>query len=101
VRHAQPHTEDAVERRIVEAARNRDRYMRKHHSAPAALLVRGLSAWTFAWRAVAALFKPGADPRHHLRQARAALRPGRGQGQAEEAAEINRRLAAGEPTGRR
>ena len=101
VRHAQPRTEDAVERRIVEAARNRDRYMRKHHSAPAALAVRWLSAWTFSWRAVRALGRPGADPAHHLRQARAALRPERGTGLAEEADELNRRLAAGEPTGRR
>jgi len=101
VRHAQPHSDDAVQRRIVEAARNRDRYMRKHYSAPAALLVRWLSAWTFCWRAVRALVRPGADPGHHLRQARAALRPGRGQGLAEAADELNRWLAAGEPSGRR
>jgi hypothetical protein len=75
--------------------------MRKHYSAAAALLVRWLSAWTFCWRAVRALARPGADPGHHLRQARAALRPGRGKGLAEEAEELNRRLAAGQPTGRR
>jgi hypothetical protein len=101
VRHAQSRTEGAVEQRIVEAARNRDRYMRKHHSAPAALLVRWLTAWTFGWRAVAALARPGGDPRHHLHQARANLRPSRGVGLAEAAAELNRRLAASEPTGRR
>jgi GT2 family glycosyltransferase len=91
VRHALPRSEGSVERRIVEAARNRDRYMRKHHWALTALIVRWLSAWTFTWRAVRALGRPGADARHHLRQARAALRPGRGEGLAEETEALNRR----------
>jgi GT2 family glycosyltransferase len=101
VRHAQPRTGDEVERRIVEAARNRDRYMRKHHTALAALLVRWLSAWTFCWRAVRALTLPDADPRHHLRRARAALRPGRGEGVAEAVEEFNRRRTSGRPASRR
>jgi GT2 family glycosyltransferase len=101
VRHGQPRAEGTVERRIVEAARNRDRYMRKHHSALSALLVRWLSAWTYAWRAAGALVRRGGDPRHHLREARAALSPGRGEGLAEAANEFNRRLTSGQPTGRR
>ena len=68
---------------------------------PRTRTVRWLSAWTFAWRAVRALARPGADPRHHLRQARAALQPSRGQGLADAADELNRWLAAGEPSGRR
>ena len=47
------------ERRIVELARNRDLYMRKHHSAGAARAVRWLTAWSYALRALAALVLPG------------------------------------------
>ncbi len=38
--------------RIVEFHRNRDLYMRKHHSLPAALAVRLLTAWAYALRAL-------------------------------------------------
>ena len=53
---------DIPQRRIVELSRNRDRYMRKHHSAVAAFAVRCLTAWAFAWRAVAALVRPARPP---------------------------------------
>ena len=51
------------ERRIVEMARNRDLYMRKHHSAAAARAVRWLTAWPYALRALAAIALPGHSPR--------------------------------------
>ena len=48
--------------RIVEFHRNRDRYMRKHHSLPAALAVRLLTAWTYAATARRWRRSPGARP---------------------------------------
>ena len=65
--------------RIVEFHRNRDLYMRKHHGRAGALAVRGLTAWAYAVRAVAAtaLRKPTAPIyRAHARQA---LVPSRGE----------------------
>ena len=61
--------------RIVELARNRDLYMRKHHSAAAALAVRWLTAWTYALRALAAPALPGHSARRSRRRmARACAR---------------------------
>lgn len=65
--------------RIVEFHRNRDLYMRKHHSAPAALAVRLLTAWAYALRALAALVLPGQPSRIYRAHARQALLPGRGE----------------------
>jgi GT2 family glycosyltransferase len=65
--------------RIVEFHRNRDLYMRKHGSAPAALAVRVLTAWAYGLRALAALFLPRQPARVYLAHARQALRPGRGE----------------------
>jgi N-acetylglucosaminyl-diphospho-decaprenol L-rhamnosyltransferase len=65
--------------RIVEFHRNRDRYMRKHHSATAALAVRLLTAWSYALRALAALPLPNQPTRVYLAHARQALFPGRGE----------------------
>ena len=69
--------------RIVEFHRNRDLYMRKHHSRAAALAVRVLTAWSYALRALggdrpprpprAGLLgprAPGAPPRPRRRPAR-------------------------------
>jgi N-acetylglucosaminyl-diphospho-decaprenol L-rhamnosyltransferase len=78
------------ERRIVELSRNRDRYMRKHHSPAAAFAVRCLTAWTYAVRSVLAVAAPGHDPRRYRRHVTATLFPGRGEGLAEAAAEFNR-----------
>jgi GT2 family glycosyltransferase len=100
VKHAPPAVGDIPQRRIVEASRGRDRYMRKHHSAVAAFAVRVLSAWTFGWRSVRALPRPP-DRRRHARQAVAALLPGRGEGLAEAAERLNRQLTSGEPAPRR
>ncbi len=90
VHHEQLSTDAVPERRIVELARNRDLYMRKHHSAAAARLVRWLTAWTYALRALAALVLPGHSARRYWRHVTATLRPARGQGLREAAAEYNR-----------
>jgi GT2 family glycosyltransferase len=78
--------------RIVEFHRNRDLYMRKHHSRAAALAVRGLTAWSYALRSLAALVIPGRPARVYWAHARQALRPSRGKGLRE--------LAAGGQDGR-
>jgi hypothetical protein len=85
-----PGPDDELARRIVELARNRDRYMRKHHSAGAARAVRWLTAWSYVTRTVGAVPAPGHDPRRYARHARATLRPDRGEGLAEAAADFNR-----------
>ena len=77
-------------RRIVELSRNRDLYMRKHHSPAAARAVRWLTAYTYALRALAALVLPGHDPRRYARHVTATLFPGRGEGLREAAADFNR-----------
>ena len=65
--------------RIVEFHRNRDLYMRKHHSAAAALAVRLLTAWAYAVRALVATVLPGQPSRVYRAHARQALFPERGQ----------------------
>jgi N-acetylglucosaminyl-diphospho-decaprenol L-rhamnosyltransferase len=90
IHHEQLSTGAAGERRIVELARNRDLYMRKHHSPAAARAVRWLTAWSYALRALAALVLPGHSPRRYRRHVTATLRPGRGEGLREAADEYNR-----------
>ncbi len=90
VHHEQLSTSDVPERRIVEMARNRDLYMRKHHSRAAALTVRLLTAWTYALRALAALALPGHSPERYWRHVTATLWPRRGEGLREAAADYNR-----------
>jgi GT2 family glycosyltransferase len=92
VHHEQLSTGTVPARRIVEFSRNRDRYMRKHHSRLSAWLVRWLTAWTYLWRAAGALVLPGHDPKRYLKHVTATLFPGRGEGLAEGAEEFNRRL---------
>jgi GT2 family glycosyltransferase len=65
--------------RIVEFHRNRDLYMRKHHSSAAALAVRVLTAWAYALRALAAVFLPRQPARVYWAHARQALFPNRGE----------------------
>ncbi len=89
IHHEQLSTGALPRQRIVESARGRDRYMRKHHGALAAALVRWLTAWTYGARALAALVLPGHDPRRYLADAVAALWPGRGEGLREVALEYN------------
>ena len=89
VHHEQLSTGAVPERRIVELSRNRDRYMRKHHSAAAALAVRWLTAWTYAVRTLAATVLPGHDPGRYWRHVVATLRPARGEGLREAALDFN------------
>jgi N-acetylglucosaminyl-diphospho-decaprenol L-rhamnosyltransferase len=66
--------------RIVEFHRNRDLYMRKHHSRAAARAVRLLTAWAYALRALAAAVLPRHPARIYWAHARQALLPERGKG---------------------
>jgi len=85
VHHEQLSTGASARRRIVEFARNRDLYMRKHHGRLAALLVRVLTAWTYAMRALVSLVLPGRDARRYAMHAYHSLFPGRGEGLREAA----------------
>jgi GT2 family glycosyltransferase len=71
--------------RIVEFHRNRDLYMRKHHGRAAALAVRVLTAWSYAVRALLAVFLPNRPARVYWAHARRALLPNRGEGLRESA----------------
>ncbi|HET6997196.1 MAG TPA: glycosyltransferase family 2 protein [Solirubrobacterales bacterium] len=64
--------------RIVEFHRNRDLYMRKHHSRAAAMVVRLLTAWSYALRALAAAVIPNQPAGVYRAHARQALFPSRG-----------------------
>jgi N-acetylglucosaminyl-diphospho-decaprenol L-rhamnosyltransferase len=90
VHHEQLATASVPARRIVELSRNRDLYMRKHHSAAAARAVRWLTACAYAVRALAALTLPGRDPRRPWLHVTATLFPGRGEGLREAADRYNR-----------
>lgn len=61
--------------RIVEFHRNRDVYMNKHGSRPAAFMVRLLTAWAYFWRTIAATLIPNAPTRIYWAHARQALFP--------------------------
>ncbi len=65
--------------RIVEFHRNRDLYMRKHHGRAAALMVRALTAWAYALRALVATVLPSQPARVYWAHARQAIFPSRGQ----------------------
>jgi len=81
----------SARRRIVEFHRNRDLYLRKHHSRPTRLLVRALGVAFYLELALGALAAPGHDARRYLRHALQELRPGRGEGIREAVEEYNRR----------
>jgi GT2 family glycosyltransferase len=93
VHHEQLSTGSAPERRIVEMARNRDLYMRRHHSAGEARAVRWLTAAAYAERALAAVALPGRDPRRMWLHARASVRPGDGEGLREAAERHNAQMS--------
>jgi N-acetylglucosaminyl-diphospho-decaprenol L-rhamnosyltransferase len=90
IHHEQLSSSDVPERRIVEMSRNRDLYMRKHHSPAAARAVRWLTAWTYALRALTAVALPGHSARRYWRHVTATLAPARGEGLREAAEEYNR-----------
>jgi N-acetylglucosaminyl-diphospho-decaprenol L-rhamnosyltransferase len=90
IHHEQLSTAAVPERRIVEMARNRDLYMRKHHSAAAARAVRWLTAWAYALRALAAMVLPGHSAARYRRHVSATLHPRRGEGLREAAERYNR-----------
>jgi len=92
VHHEQLSTSAGAERRIVELCRNRDLYMRKHHSAAAARAVRWLTAWSYGLRALGALLLPGHSPARYWRHVTATLHPDRGEGLREAAERYNRAL---------
>jgi N-acetylglucosaminyl-diphospho-decaprenol L-rhamnosyltransferase len=88
--HEQLATAAAPGRRVLEMARGRDLYMRKHHSPAAARAVRWLTAWAYGVRALAALLLPGHSPRRYWLHVAASVRPGRREGLREAAAAYNR-----------
>jgi N-acetylglucosaminyl-diphospho-decaprenol L-rhamnosyltransferase len=65
--------------RIVEFHRNRDLYMRKHHGLPAALVVRVLTAWSYAARAMTASLLPKQPAPVYWAHTRQAFFPRRGE----------------------
>lgn len=93
VHHEQLSTDLArASRRIVEFHRGRDLYLRKHHRVVARLAMNALTAGTYLVRAAAAIVLPGHQPQRYLMHARAALRPQRGEGLREAAAQFNAAL---------
>lgn len=90
IHHEQLSTSAGSRRRIVELARGRDLYMRKHHSPAAARAVRWLTAWSYGLRALGALALPGHSPRRYWQHVTATLMPARGEGLREAAEAYNR-----------
>jgi len=90
IHHEQLSTGSVPERRIVELSRNRDRYMRKHHTRATAALVRWLTAWTYFLRSLAAIVLPGHNPARYRAHVHATLHPDEGDGLREAALDYNR-----------
>jgi GT2 family glycosyltransferase len=79
----------SAKRRIVEFHRGRDLYMRKHHGAAQAAIVRVLVSITYLERALASTVTSRHSAQRFLWHARAAIQPSRGEGLREAAAEYN------------
>ena len=94
VHHEGLSTGASAERRIVEFARGRDRYLRTHVGRISALAMRPFIAFPYLLRAVAAQVLPGHDPERYIAHARAAMRPSDGEGLREAAAAFNLRASA-------
>jgi GT2 family glycosyltransferase len=97
VHHEGLSTGPSAERRIVEFARGRDRYLKTHVGKLAALLMRPLIAFPYLLRSVAATVLPGHDPDRYRAHVRATMNPARGEGLREAAAAYNLRASAREP----
>ena len=83
VHHENSSTAGVPERRIVQHARSRGLYARKHHGAAAERFVQGVTAAMFAARAGLAVILPGYDAddvRRFRAHARASLDPASGDG---------------------
>jgi hypothetical protein len=93
IHHEQLSSDVAEERRVVELARGRERYMRKHHGRAAALAVRALIAWSYLVRMLVALALRRPQWRRYRRDVTAALWPSRGEGLREAAAARNARVS--------
>lgn len=79
----------SAKRRIVEFHRGRDLYMKKHHGALQAAIVRLLVSITYLERALAAALTRRHSPRRFLWHARAAIQPSWGEGLREAAEAFN------------
>jgi GT2 family glycosyltransferase len=79
----------SAKRRIVEFHRGRDLYMRKHHGAAQAAIVRALVSLTYLERALASALTRKHDPKRFMWHARAAINPSAGEGLREAAAAWN------------
>jgi N-acetylglucosaminyl-diphospho-decaprenol L-rhamnosyltransferase len=90
IHHEQLSTGAVPERRIVELSRNRDLYMRKHHTPAGARAVRWLTAIAYAERSLAGLLLPGHSAKRYWRHVTATLLPSRGEGLREAAETYNR-----------
>jgi len=90
IHHEQLSTGAVPERRIVELSRNRDLYMRKHHTPAAARAVRWLTALSYSERALVALLVPGHSAKRYWHHVTATLFPSRGEGLREAAEAYNR-----------
>lgn len=80
---------DSAKRRIVEYHRGRDLYMRKHHGAVQAAIVRVLVSVTYLERVLASVVTRRHEPKRFLWHARAAIQPSWGEGLREAAAAWN------------
>lgn len=76
----------SAKRRIVEYHRGRDLYMRKHHGALQAAVVRVLVSITYVERALVSTISGRHEPRRFLWHARAAIQLSYGEGLRESAA---------------
>jgi GT2 family glycosyltransferase len=83
----------SAKRRIVEFHRGRELYMRKHHGATQAAIVRVLVSLTYLERALAAVITRRHSARRFLWHARAAIQPSNGEGLREAAAAYNAKTA--------
>ncbi|MEI6448050.1 MAG: glycosyltransferase [Actinomycetes bacterium] len=93
VHHEGLSTGASAQRRIVEFARGRNRYLSTHLGPLQALAMRPLIAFPYLVRAVAATVLPGHDRARYLWHVKATLSPANGSGLREAAAEFNRREA--------